>query len=371
MKSSTPCWINYPTASTLLAAEGVIQANAGNVGYYRVLYEPALFNELQKNVEKLPESDRLNLVTDTWALVESGNLPASSYFDLLEELRGDKSFAVWQSVLGTSETMGALRWIDRLEQGQLGRAAYQRYICSLFAPKFRELGWEEIAGEDAEAQGYRAILIETLGFFGDRNVIDESFKRFENYREDPSSLAPDLRSAVFAIVGRYSSQAVNHELLSMAGNTRNVDEKRMYLRALSATLDPELARDTLQYLLSDKVKSGDAFLALANFCEEGEHPDIAWSFATDHLKEMQERFGTPGQSRLLASIASGFTDDKQADEVSAFVHANLSPAAFREAENSIAQIRFRSKLKAKTLPAIDDWIKAKFERNRDSASQNP
>jgi aminopeptidase N len=355
----------------LTGCDGAIQANAGNFGYYRVLYEPALFNELQKNVEKLPESDRLNLLTDTWALVEIGSLPVSSYFDLLEQLRRDESFAVWQSVLGTNETMGALRRIDRLEQGQPGRAAYQRYICNLFAPKFRKLGWDEIAGEDAETQGYRSILIETLGFFGDRNVIDESFKRFENYRENPSSLAPNLRSAVIAIVGRYSSQAVNQELLSAAGETRNVEEKRMYLRALSATLDPELARGNLQYLLSDKVKSGDASLALANFCGEGEHPDIAWSFAIDHLKEMQERFGPLGQSRLLASIATGFTDDKRADEVSAFVQANLPPVALREAENSINEVRFRSKLKAKTLPAIDDWIKAKLEENRESASRNP
>src|SRR6185437_15280104 len=50
----------------LTGCSGVIQANAGNVGYYRVLYEPALFNDLQKNVETLSESDRLNLVTDTW-----------------------------------------------------------------------------------------------------------------------------------------------------------------------------------------------------------------------------------------------------------------------------------------------------------------
>ena len=64
------------------------------------LYEPALFNDLQKNVEKLPESDRVNLATDTWALVESGSLPPSAYLDLVEALRRDDSFALWQNALG-------------------------------------------------------------------------------------------------------------------------------------------------------------------------------------------------------------------------------------------------------------------------------
>jgi aminopeptidase N len=354
----------------LAGCSGVIQANAGSVGYFRMLYEPALFSDLQKNVEKLPEGDRLNLVTDTWALVESGNLPASSYFDLLEDLNRDNSFAVWQNALGTGETIGALRLIDRLEHGRPGREAYQRYICSLFGPKFQELGWEERADEDAESSDYRAMLIETLGFFGDRDVIDESFKRFENYRENPSSLAPNLRSAVIAIVGRYSSQTVSRELLSMTANTVSIDDKRMFLRALGTALDPELARDTLQYLLSDQVKPGDASLALEYFAAEGEHPDIAWSFAVAHLKEMQERFGLLRQSQVLSSIARAFTDDQRADEISAFAQANLPPLALREVDNAIQEIRSSAKLKAKTLPAIEDWIKAKLERNSNSALRN-
>jgi aminopeptidase N len=355
----------------LAGCSGVIQANAGNAGYFRVLYEPALFNDLQKNVEKLPEGDRLNLVTDTWALVEAGNLPVSSLFDLLENLRGDESFALWQNVLGTGETVGALRLIDRLEQGGAGREAYQKYICSLFTAKLQELGWDEKPGESNETQSYRATLIEALGFFGDRGVIDESFRRFENYRENPSTLSPNLRSAVITIVGRYSSQTVNRELLRMADDTKSVEEKRMYLRALGAALDPQSAQETLQYLGSDKMEAGDLALLLECFGAEGEHPDIAWSFAAAHLPEMQNRLGLLDQSRLFSSIATGFTDNDQADEILAFAQANLPPATFREVEYSSNEIRFRARLKARTLPAIDAWIKVKLEAKRNGASHNP
>jgi aminopeptidase N len=355
----------------LAGCSGFIQANAGNVGYFRVLYEPALFSELEKNVEKLPESERLNLTTDTWALVESGHLPVSSYFDLLENLRHENSLAVWQNALGTGETFGALRLIDRLEQGRPGREAYQRYICSFFGPKFRELGWDERAGEDSETQSYRAMLVETLGFFGDRDVIDESFRRFENYRKSPASLAPNLRSAVITIVGRYSSQALQRELLSMADDTPSGEEKRMLWRALGVALDPETARETLQYLVSDKVPPGDAAVALEYFAAEGDHPDIAWAFTVAHLKEMQERFGLLRLSRLLSTIVTGFTDEQQADAALAFVQANLPPVAVHELKEPINEIRFRARLKVKTLPAIDDWIKARLQGNRDNPSRNP
>ena len=75
---------------------------------------------------------------------------------------------------------------------------------------------------------------------------------------------------------------------------------------------------------------------------------------------MQERFGLIRQSRVLSSIATGFTDNQRADEVLAFTQANLVPAAFHEMENAAGQIRLRAKLKAKALPVIDDWIKAKL-----------
>jgi aminopeptidase N len=350
---------------------GAIQANAGNNGFFRVLYEPALFNDLQKNVEKLPESDRLNLVTDTWALVESGNVPASLYFDLLESLRRDDSFAMWQSALGELEKIGALKLIDRLEQGRSGREAYQKYICSLFDPKLQELGWDERSGENIETHLFRAMLIETLGFFGDRAVIDESFKRFEKLRDDPSSLAPNLRSPVTVIVGRYSSPKVYDELLSMADKARIAEERRNYLRALSAALDPELAHKALEYLMSDHVMPGDACRALEDLATEGEHPDIVWEFATTHLDEMQQRFGLFRRNRLLSAIAGGFMDDSRADELIAFARSYLAPGAIRESEHSANLIRFRAKLKAKTLPASDEWIKMKVDGAPSKAAANP
>jgi len=349
---------------------GAIQANAGNIGFFRVLYEPALFNDLQNNVEKLPESDRLNLVTDTWALVESGNVPVSSYFDLLENLRRDDSFAVWQSALGEREATGALKLIDRLEQGRAGRETYQKYICSLFNPKLQKLGWSEKSGEDNETRRFRAMLIETLGFFGDRAVIDESFKRFEKFRDNPSSLAPNLRSPVTVIVGRYSSQTVYDELLTMADKARIAEERRTYLRALSAALDPELAHKTLEYLMSDHVMPGDACRALEDLATEGEHPAIVWEFATTHLNEMQQRFGLFRRNRLLSSIAAGFIDDPRADDLIAFARSYLAPVAIREFEGSANLIRFRAKLKAKTLPAIDEWIKTKVDGAPSKAAAN-
>jgi aminopeptidase N len=339
--------------------DGVIKANADAAGFFRVLYEPALFSDLLKNVSQLPEGDRINLLVDTWAFVESGNIQASAYLELLDKLIRDDSFSLWKSALGNDNAMGGVKIIDRLEQGQPGRESYQRYICSLFGPKLQALGWEENADEDFETRQMRATLIETLGFFGDRDVIDEAFKRFETYLQNPATLTPNLRAPVLLIVGRYSSDTTYEQLLSRIPQALTQEERRLLLRALSIALDPELVRKTLTYLLTDSEPPATAAREIESLAAQGEHPEIAWEFATNHLEELQRRFGAARRNRLLSACASGFTDERHANDVIDFFKENITGDAIPSAERTAEVIRFRAKLKARELPVIDKWIEAK------------
>jgi ERAP1-like C-terminal domain len=157
----------------------------------------------------------------------------------------------------------------------------------------------------------------------------------------------------------------------MADKARIAEERRIYLRALNAALDPDLAHRTLEYLMSDHVMAGDACWALEDLATEGEHPATVWEFATTHLDQMQQRFGLFRRNRLLSSIAAGFMDDSRADELIAFAKSYLAPVAIREFEDSASLIRFKAKLKAKTLPAIDEWIKMKFDGRPGKAAADP
>jgi aminopeptidase N len=336
--------------------EGAIKGNAGGIGFFRVFYEPALFNDLQNIVLKLPEADRLDLITDTWALVESGNLDASFYFNLITRLQQDDTLALWESSIGSERTMGPFEVMDRLEQGQSGRERYQNFICRLLGPKLAKFGWEAKEREDNQTRLLRTKLIETLGFFGDKGVIDEVFKRFQRFRQDPSSLSPELRPAVAHVVGRYSSPTTYDQLCELMEQSQAAEDRRMYLYALAVVLDPDLAKKTLDLLLSNRVPPPEAARALQYLSNQGEHPEIVWDYATQHLAELEKRFGYSRWNRLLPSIAEGFTDPSRADELLKFAHWNQTKLGLKEAENSANLISARVKLKAKELPSIDRWI---------------
>jgi aminopeptidase N len=335
-----------------------IKANAGDVGFFRVSYDPALFRELERAVLKLPESDRVNLVTDTWATVESGDNPASTYFELLEGLSQDDSYAVWQSIIGFERTIGPLKLVNRLERGQPGRVNFENYVCVLLGQKLAELTWDEKVGEPIEKRLLRALLIETLGMFGDQTVIEEASRRFASFRENPTSLPPNLRPAVIRIAGCYSSPTDYEILLRLAEESPTSEERRMYLRALSAVRDPELAQRSVEFFISKHVAPGDAGRALEE--EALEHPEIVWTYATTHLKQMQQRFGFFRWNRLLPNIAAGFTDSERADELVRFAQQNLPAQGQREADNAANLIRFCADLKKRELPKIDRWVATKI-----------
>ena len=334
-----------------------VKGNAGDVGFFRVSYEPALFSKLKRSVLQLRESDRVNLVADTWATVESGDSPASIFFELLGGLGQDDSYAVWQSVIGFERTIGPLKLVNQLEKDQPGQTKYENYVCTLLGQKLTELTWDEKAGEPIEKRLLRPLLIETLGMFGDRSVIEEASRRFASFREKPASLNPNLRPAVIRIVGRYSSPTDYDLLLKLAEESPTSEERRMYLRALSAVLDPELAQRSVEFFTSKHVAPGDGGRALEE--EAWEHPEIVWTHATTHLHQMQQRFGFFRWNHLLPTLATGFIDPERANELVRFAKQNMLAQGQREADNAANLIRFRADLKKRELPKIDQWIATK------------
>src|SRR6201987_4455881 len=106
--------------------------------------------------------------------------------------------------------------VDRLQRKQSGSASCKGNVCALLGPLFQRVGWDAKPEEELATKLLRSDLIRTLGAFGDRGVIDEAFRRFEESRKGKADLSPDLRRAVTEVVGRYSSTAIYDELYQSA-----------------------------------------------------------------------------------------------------------------------------------------------------------
>ncbi len=341
---------NTPAAIALPNCSDAIKLNAGDVGYYRVSYEPAWYQKVKMN--GLPPADQLDVLSDTWAMVEAGRASSTNYLALAETLQSAKTYAVWSHILSVLEL------IDGLEQNQPGRANFQRYARLLLQPQWQRLGWSPRPGEPVGDALLRSRVVGSLGLFGDPAVIAEARARFDLFLARPETLPADLRPSVFEIVGRYGDRKTYGELHELAINAKGTEEREMDYRALAGALNPALAQTTLDLSLTDETVPQEASDLVAQVANSGEQTELAWKFAQQHIKELLAKVDSFNRDDYVPSILGSCSNAARADELKAFVAANVSPDAVAKADETAGEIQFKAALKQRELPQIDRWVEA-------------
>ncbi|WP_218082230.1 M1 family metallopeptidase [Anthocerotibacter panamensis] len=329
--------------------QGGILLNAGNTGYYRVQYEPTLFKKLGQDIQQLPVANRVSLLSDTWALVESGRVRANNYLSLVKSLGNDTNLAVWEQVVDSLETL------DTLREGKPSQAGLRAFGRSVLHPLLTRLGWEAKSGEEPTTSILRADALALLGTFGDKAVIAESRKRFQKFLKNPSSLDPNLRPSVLEVVGRYSDQKTYDTLRALGRKALTTEEKQLYYGALAMARDPKLARQTLALTLTDELTSSLAPSYVTQVAQSG-HPQLAWDFAKANMAQLEGKLADFNRFRFVPTLMTAFTDAKRAEELEAYAKTHLPPEAQREVAKGAERIRSRAELKTREGNNIDTWL---------------
>src|SRR5437868_9862460 len=133
-----------------IPADRALKLNVNGAGNYRVEYDDRLWELLLKALPKLGVEDRVNLMSDAWALVQAARAPVSLYFGLVEKLPASTELAEREQIVHV------LDFINRLLVGSSERERFQRYARSLLRPTFATLGWEPKPNEPPNAGRLRA-----------------------------------------------------------------------------------------------------------------------------------------------------------------------------------------------------------------------
>ena len=341
-----------PEILTFPNCDKPVQANFGDVGYFRVEYDAAGLKLLTAGFKTLPPANRVALVSDQWALVEAGRADPASYLDLTKSLAGETELAVWQAVIA------ALEQIDTLERGTPERTAFRHYANGLLHPAFDRLGWAVKPGEAAEAVLLRAALIEALGRFDDEVVVAECRKRFDAFVAKPASLSPDLADAVLATVGRHADQAVWDKLHELGKAASSTEAKLRYYYALAGARDPALIDQSVAIALTDEISNGRVNRFVAKAAAQSDDPDRVWSDAVANPAPILDKLTDDDRRGFLPSVAKQSANPEIATALLADPSAQSSSGARYEAGRAAELIKGRAELRNRVLGAIAAWLHA-------------
>jgi aminopeptidase N len=329
---------------------GLLLLDPEAVGYFRVRYAPAMFDALAAQFPALPDNARMRLLSDTWALVGSGQSPLQNYMDLVRRLGDEPRYAVWAQVLGN------LAALDALAAGDPSRTALRAFALKLVAPKFAGLGWDAAAGESADRSRLRAALLSALSLYGDPDVAQEARRRFALYLADPASLAPSLINPVIYMAGANADQATYAMFKQRAGQATSLEEKSRFYYAMFGARDPQLAAQSLALALSPElipaIRNG-----LVAYVGRGENAALAWAFARTNGGALMQGMASRELNQFYAGVVSESSDPLLADEMESLVKATQSPDAYTLAQRTGNAIRVRARQRAALLPQLRSYFR--------------
>jgi aminopeptidase N len=326
-----------------------VKFNVEGAGNYRVQYDDASWKLLLAELPKMSSPDRVNLLSDAWALVQANRAPLSLYLELVEKLPTRTELAEREQI------MTAFDYINRLMIGDARREQFQQYARSILRPSFDELGWEPKSGEPARHATLRASLITELGSLNDRDVIAGCRERFARFLAKPESLPPDLRAPVLQVAGGAADEQTWKKLHELGLKTTSIEEKQNYYGALTAAIDPKLVQRTLQIALTDELPTSRAVNLVSRVARESEHPELAWQFAKANMKQLLAKADALGVNNYAPGLFTFFSDTARVAELQAYAKSNLPPAAAKTVEKAADEMSFRADFKKRLAGEMASW----------------
>ncbi len=332
---------------------GALVLDPEAVGFYRVEYAPELLAELTKNWRRLSVDTRLKLLSDAWALAETGRSPLAGYLSMVEQARRDPEPAI------TAQILGRLNHLDGLARDDAARPALRAFAIKVLRPRLDKLGWDAGRGDSQESLELRARLIAVLGEFGDAGVRAEAGKRFAKFLKDPASLAAGLADPVIETVGRSASAATWELLYQRARTASGSEEQRRYIYAMCVNEDPVLARRTLELSLGETLPISLAtgiprLVAL-------QHQAQAWEFAKVNHLALIKRLPTYQLNSYFGEVVADSADAAMADELEKWASQNLPATAMQRTRRAAVGIRINAVQKQRLLPQLSSMGTLPFE----------
>ena len=352
------CQLLTPTSSTLKIPTGpVFFANATGKGYYRSAYPTSSYEALVSGIEtSLTPPERISLIGDEWAQVRSNRTKVGDYLDLAAELRSDLNAPVVSTAIGGVETI-ALRVAATPDE----KAALAAWIRRTFGPEYAKLG-PPSASETSNQRDLRAELFELLGNFGkDPGVMAEAARIADRYIADPTSVDATLGQTALVISARNGDASLFDKLQKVYETSNNPEFQEEALGLLSEFESPELAKRSLDYDLSGKIRNQDFAFQLAIGLRIDANRERTWNFIKANWDQVEAQLTTTSGGDLVSSTGSFCTAGAR-DDVQSFFATHKVAAAERALKSAIERINGCIEFRALQEPKLKEWLAGQVGR---------
>ncbi len=327
-------------------------ANADARGYFRTAYAPDAVKTLASNASALRPTEIISLLEDEWALVGSHGHEIGDYLTLVTGVRNEATPEVVQTFSAHLESVG-----NELASGET-RQAFQTWLQRTFGDRVRSMGWTPSAHEPPADRRLRSALLRLVGYVGrDPEILTQARERAKRYLVDPASLDPAIVAITLELAAVSGDGALYDAYLTRTQSASSPQSFYFFQNALTYFEDPQLTTRTLDYALSDAVRSQDAPTVLALELQDPSGRETAWEFIKSHWTEIARRLGTFQGIPYVVGGLNGLCGTDRAGDVQQFFAAHPVPAAERALRQTLETLTQCARIKQSQGEKLARWVR--------------
>ncbi|MEO6777100.1 MAG: M1 family metallopeptidase [Kofleriaceae bacterium] len=344
-----------PTGTLALTAPSCptwVLPNEGELGYYRMLPQGKLLDQLLAHVKQLTLPERVGVVGDVESLVNSGDVQPSVALQLVADLSKDKNRHIVDAGIGIVAS------IDDLVPDSL-RPNYERLIKKQYAARAHELGWTSRPGEDENTKQLRPALLAMVANLGhDPQLIKQATELTWKWLDDHKAIQPELVGTALHIAARYGDQKLFDRIHADAKKTTDREERGRLLGAMSAFIDPKLLAQAMQVALSNDFELREGLGLLFGGFQEPKNREAAYAFIKAHFDEIAKKLPSPYRAYLAFTFV-GLCDADRKAEVVAFFKPKIDTfdGGPRTMTQAVEQLELCSAQKKARTPGVIAFLK--------------
>jgi cytosol alanyl aminopeptidase len=295
-----------------------ILPNDAESGYYQVAYQDDLLKKvLADRGSHLSVAERVGVLGDVDSLASEGAVSAQAALALVPEFSKDPD---WHVVQAAANIAALLR--GESVPGDL-RAKGANFIRKEFGEKAIALGWTAKPGDTDDTRLLRQKLVPFVASTGEeKELIQQVEVLAREWLDTRRGIDPEMLGPVLRIAAEFGNRELFNSLRSAAIEERHHHIREVLLDALGSFRSPELARDSLDLLLSKDFDPRESFYPLLfGPLAYVDTRDVPFEFVKQHLDALLKRLPREvgeDYAAMLPSVGGSFCDTKHRDELDAF-----------------------------------------------------
>jgi len=286
-------------------------ANAGQAGYYLVLYQKEMLDSLLNEEKTLSLMERVGLIGDIAGLTQN-YMPLGEAMALAPKFAQDPSRAV------VTKTLAIVGGLDNHLVPENLKPNYRRYLSNLFKQRALRLGWNAKPNEDDDTHLLRPVLFRVLANQAeDAEFIAHARELANAWLEDRHAVEPDLAATVLVASAKHGGRTFFDRLYAQAKKETDENSQGNILSAMGSFRDPEIAKTALPLLLSDEFDKRQSIAILFSASNTPETRDVAYDFVKQNWDALIAKLPNDFVGSL-PFVAADYCDEAHRENVEAF-----------------------------------------------------